>query len=119
MYLLFDANQGRFARFNDSDTDLQWAVVEQEASLASLIAPDIDSVKGVVVWQGKGSFSQSREAVVVANMLALTKGVKLLSMQADELPPLKALINELEASDKTALEPVYYAEPNINSGAMQ
>lgn len=68
-------------------------------------------IRGVVVMQGKGSFSDTRAGVLVANLMLENLDVPAVSIKAgegDESWP--AAIARLA---KTPLQPDYYAEPNI------
>jgi tRNA A37 threonylcarbamoyladenosine modification protein TsaB len=68
-------------------------------------------IKGVVVMQGKGSFSDTRAGVIVANLLLENLGTPVTSIEtAEDHDVWKKAVKSL--ANKT-IEPAYYAEPNI------
>lgn len=118
MYLFIDTNQSRFAFFQHGETfdQLQWNTVSQNQSLSREIQAKMTSFKGILVLQGKGAFSQTREGVVFANIYHQVKQVPLLSLSEDELEgkELTMLVEDLENDPKGVLLPHYFAEPNIS-----
>lgn len=68
-------------------------------------------IKGVVVMQGKGSFSDTRAGAIVANMMLENLGTPVVGIEtSDDNDVWKKAIKTL---GNKAIEPGYYAEPNI------
>ncbi len=118
MYLFIDTNESRFAFFQEKETfeHLQWNAVEQEQSLSREIKAKSTHFKGIIVLQGKGGFSQTREGIVFANIFNQTKQIPIMAISADDLESqsLDELVVQLKATGNKPLMPHYFAEANIS-----
>lgn len=116
-YLFIDTSARRLALYKEgkiawnnlsADRQRYSEKIKEMLNTASLKANELN---GVVVMQGKGSFSDTRAGVVVANMLLEFAGVPVAAIPtSSEEGVWSEAIRKL--SEKP-LEPDYYAEPNI------
>ena len=118
MYLFIDTNESRFAFFQEKESfaQLQWNNVEQEQSLSREIKAKHTHFKGILVLQGKGGFSQTREGIVFANIFNQTKQIPILAISEEdtESKSLDQLVVQLKEEGNKPLMPHYFAEANIS-----
>lgn len=113
MILILDTNNSQFALIQSEKDEPKWTKVENEEYLVKEVEKHLGGreIQGIIVIQGEGSFSHTREGVVFANMLALAKGTKILAVSAEDFADLSECFKKLEESKP--LEPGYSSEPNI------
>jgi hypothetical protein len=118
MYLVFDANLGRAGLFSKAKDNVAWAELPpQEETVIALRnffqanGLDLGQIKGIIVWQGKGSFSLTRSAVVIANVLRLFHPLPSVTWSADVFAADQAI--ELLKKSTKPLEAQYSAAPSI------
>jgi len=118
MYLFIDTNESRFAFFQEKEAfdHLQWNNVVQEQSLAREIQKKHTEIEAIIVLQGKGGFSQTREGIVFANIFNQTKQTPILAVtdQGLESRSLDQILIDLKETGNKPLMPHYFAEANIS-----
>jgi hypothetical protein len=76
----------------------------------------INTLKGVIVITGPGSFTASRVSVTLANSIAMTQKIPIWGIANPENKTIKNLVGDLDLSkmpDKTFVLPDYNQEPHI------
>ena len=72
----------------------------------------LQNLKGIIVIQGQGSFSDTRAGVLMANIISEQKGIPAISVSnIDEA--CKKLTSFENSKAPRRIEAQYYAEPNI------
>ncbi len=113
MILLLDTNNSQFALIQSEKDELKWDKVANEEFLVKEVEKHLagKEIEGVIVIQGEGSFSHTREGVVFANMMALAKGTSILSVSAEAFGDLGDCVKRLSESE--AVKADYFAEANV------
>lgn len=74
----------------------------------------IKDLKGVIVYEGPGSFTGLRIGITVANTFAYSLNIPICSATHENWPT-KALTDILSGNDRKQILPFYGAEPNITT----
>lgn len=74
----------------------------------------LDSLRGIIVIKGPGSFTGTRIGVATANALAFTLGIPILGVKKEDLD-LRKLIKKYykKVKSKNPVLPIYSKPPNI------
>lgn len=124
VWLVFDTQAKQIGAATTYGGALSWAPIEgrekswvhaTEQALSAIGVKSATEVEQITVIQGKGGFSDTRGAVVLANTLAWQKpGLKLHEILAtDSATRLTETDLVQQGKAVTELKPVYFAEPNI------
>lgn len=125
MYLLINTNNNQIALCSDAQHDGSpaWKDIEKEASFvfqvkALLEAENLESsdIKGAVIIQGRGSYSDTRTGIVFANIFKLLKNIPIVALQEDRISqtmPLNQVLAQLLEGEKGYVKAEYASEPNI------
>ena len=118
MFLIIDSVNSRFALLSKEQKikDINWQENVISESLVIKIKENLgdNELEAVIVIQGQGSFSQAREAVVIANMLHLAKNTPVYSFDEAEFGIASSITDlSIDSEETDYLLPVYEGEPNI------
>lgn len=118
MYLFLNTSAKNVALYSGKG-EIEWHSVEPREQRYSeklkqlLIAHGLRTtdLKGVVVMQGQGAFSDTRAGVAISNLLLELASVPVVSIET--VSGTDPWIKALQKLGTAPLQPSYYAEPNI------
>ena len=74
----------------------------------------VSDIKRVFVVNGPGSFTASRVSVVIANTIAFTQQIGMVSIENPDRRPMRELMETvLQSKEQTFVVPAYDRPPNI------
>lgn len=122
MILIINTNSNQVSRLKNAlpPAELTWIGFKAEESLVAQInqfikplGKQLQDIKGIVLIQGAGSFSNTRSAVVFANILKLTAGIPVIALSKEQFKESFSKITQLLEQQNNYIEASYSSQPNI------
>ena len=124
-FLCVDTSHQRFSLVSAKEKQFDWqAIVGKQERYAERIFAYLSiqgvqaaDLAGVVIMQGQGSFSETRSAVVLGNLLAEFSSSPVLSLPTSDASDVSVWLNAVDliasGKGKASVTADYYAPPSI------